>query len=288
MRATTHATMDINGCLAFVAVVEGGSFAAAGRALDLPRSTVSARVAALEARLGVRLLRRTTRNVALTADGEAWYASVADAIRTLREAERTGIARGAALSGAIRLSVPLDFPADVLGEAIARFVAAHPLVNIDVHAGNEVVDFVAGNFDLAVRGRQPGGNDAVARKIAAFRFAAFASPKWVEAHSAQVSHDEPALAFSATFADGARTAKARVRANTFALLKALALRGAGVAVLPAHMGAPHVERGELVEVALPNDVEPQADLYLVYPSRRDMSTRVRAFAEVLCAALDAP
>ncbi|WP_158957808.1 LysR family transcriptional regulator [Paraburkholderia acidisoli] len=278
--------MDINGCLAFVAVVEEGSFAAAGRALDLPRSTVSARVAALEARLGVRLLRRTTRSVALTADGEAWYASVAEAIRTLREAERTGIARGSALAGSIRLSVPLDFPADVLGEAIARFVAAHPLVNIDVHAGNEVVDFVAGNVDLAVRGRQPGGNDAVARRIASFRFAAFASAKWLEAHSAP--HAEPALAFSTGFADGARTAKARVRANTFALLKALALRGAGVAVLPAHVGAPHVERGELVEVALPDGVEPQADLYLVYPSRRDMSARVRAFADALCAALAAP
>lgn len=283
--------MDINGCLAFVAVVESGSFAEAGRALALPRSTVSARVAALETRLGVRLLRRTTRNVALTADGEAWYASVADAIRTLREAERTGIARGAALSGTIRLSVPLDFPADVLGEAIARFVAAHPLVDIDVHAGNEVVDFVAGNFDLAVRGRKPGGNDAVARRIASFRFGAFAGPAWIDLQAnvqqARDTSGEPTLAFSASFANSARNAKARVRANTFALLKALALNGAGVAVLPAHLAAPHVEAGELVEVALPPDVPPHAELYLVYPSRRDMSARVRAFAEHLDAVLEA-
>ncbi len=163
--------MDINGCLAFAAVVESGSFAAAARELGLPRSTVSARVAALEARLGVRLLRRSTRSVALTDDGEAWYASVGGAIATLREAERRGLPGARALSGTIRLSAPLDFPEALLAEAIATFLAAHPHVRIDVHLGNEVVDFVSGNVDLAIRGGAPGGNEAVARRIAGFRYA---------------------------------------------------------------------------------------------------------------------
>ncbi|PYE21529.1 LysR substrate binding domain-containing protein [Paraburkholderia silvatlantica] len=175
--------MDIIGSLAFVAVVDSGSFAAAARELGLPRSTVSARVAALEARLGVRLLRRSTRQLALTEDGEVWYARVGGAIATLRDAEHRGLAEGATLSGMIRLSVPLDFPDVVLADAIAAFLGEHPRVRVDVHVSNDVVDFVSDRFDLAIRGGKPGGNDAVARRIAGFRLASFASPTWLARHA---------------------------------------------------------------------------------------------------------
>lgn len=271
--------MDINGCLAFAAVVESGSFAAAARELGLPRSTVSARVAALEARLGVRLLRRSTRSVALTDDGEAWYASVGGAIATLREAERRGLPGARALSGTIRLSAPLDFPEALLAEAIATFLAAHPHVRIDVHLGNEVVDFVSGNVDLAIRGGAPGGNEAVARRIAGFRFGRFASPST----AAQSPADTLAFATQLPKANGSA---ARVQANSFALLKQLAIHGAGVAELPAHLCADALASGQLIEMGTSAGEAQEVGLFIVYPSRRDMSARVRAFAQHLIATLE--
>ncbi len=277
-------TMDINGCLAFVAVVERGSFAAAARELGLPRSTVSARVAALEARLGARLLRRTTRQVAPTADGEAWYATVSDAIRTLREADRRGLAGHAALAGAIRLSVPPDFPNDLLSRAITSFLDPHPLVQIDVHVGNEGEDFVGGNFDLAVRGGRPGSEEAVARRIAGFRLGTFASPDWLAVHPPRTER----LAFAPSFCDRPRHggANVRVTATSFALLLQLAIDGAGAAVLPVHLCTEAVAAGQLVEIVEPGAAAPEADLFIVYPSRRDMSARARAFAQHLAATLE--
>ncbi|NIE65348.1 LysR family transcriptional regulator [Burkholderia sp. Ax-1719] len=269
--------MDINGCLAFTAVVESGSFAAAARELGLPRSTVSARVAALETRLGVRLLRRSTRHIALTDDGEAWYASVGGAIATLREAERRGIAGAGVLSGTIRLSTPIDFSEALLAEAIATFIAAHPHVRIDVQMSNDVVDFVSGNVDLAIRGGAPGGNEAVARRIAGFRFGRYASPS---------HHGTNTLAFAAHL-PRAKGSAAHVQTNSFALLKQLAIRGAGVAVLPAHLCTDALASGQLIEIDAENSDAEEIGLFIVYPSRRDMSTRVRAFAQHLTATLEA-
>ncbi|PVX82816.1 LysR family transcriptional regulator [Paraburkholderia unamae] len=276
--------MDINGSLAFVAVVNCGSFAAAARELGVPRSTVSARVAALETRLGVRLLRRSTRRLALTDDGEAWYASVGDAIVTLRDAERRGLAEGAALYGTIRLSVPLDFPEAVLADAIATFIAAHARVRVEVHASNDVVDFVGDRFDLAIRGGKPGGNDMVARRIASFRMAAFASPAWL-AQRERTAAKPASLTASLAFSPHANRS-ARVAANSFGLLKELAIRGAGVAMLPAHLCTDALAAGTLIEIDVAAKSAAQQGLYLVYPSRGDMSARVRAFAQHLGDALE--
>ncbi|WP_176059548.1 LysR family transcriptional regulator [Paraburkholderia sp. BCC1876] len=294
--------MDINGSLAFVTVVDSGSFAAAARELGLPRSTVSARVAALEARLGVRLLRRSTRQLALTEDGEVWYASVGGAIAMLRDAEQRGLAEGATLSGTIRLSVPLDFPDTVLADAITAFVGAHSRVCVEVHASNDVVDFVSDRFDLAIRGGKPGGNDAVARRIAGFRMALFASPAWLAQRAGtnpfpdgdaperkSIAPGSFAPHSSLAFATGTnRTAGAytSVKSNSFGLLKQLAIRGAGVATLPAHLCADALSAGTLVEIDAPVHATAQLGLYLVYPSRSDMSARVRAFAGYLGDALE--
>jgi DNA-binding transcriptional LysR family regulator len=296
--------MDINGCLAFAAVVESGSFAAAARELGVPRSTVSARVAALETRLGARLLRRSTRSLALTAEGETWYASVGGAIATLREAERSGLPNGDVLSGTIRVSVPLDFPEALLAEAVASFLATHARVRIDVHVSNAIVDFVSGQFDLAIRGGAPGSNEAVARRIAGFTIRRYASPAYLAAHAncdtlAFVTHlpgtgheaglrvDVAPSAALARQLPGTTTQTARVQVNSFALLRQLALRGAGVAALPSHLCEDDVARGTLIEVKTGGEAAEETGLFIVYPSRRDMSARVRAFAHHLAETLEA-
>ncbi|RKF45022.1 hypothetical protein BCY88_27910 [Paraburkholderia fungorum] len=144
--------MDLNSCLTFVTVLECGSFSAAAHKLQIPRSTVSARVASLETRLGTRLLRRTTRQIAPTEDGRSYFEQVAPAIRALREANERAMYSGTALTGSIRISVPLDFPFTVLSKAIASFRASHPAVRFDVIVDDRVNDFVADNVDMAIRG----------------------------------------------------------------------------------------------------------------------------------------
>lgn len=293
--------MDINAIMAFVTVVECGSFSAAARALDMPRSTVGARVAALEDRLGARLLRRTTRRVALTDDGRRYYDTVAEAITTLRRADQAGVAGADTLAGSIRMSVPLDLPVAPLSHAMTAFLRQHPRVRFDVRVDNTPADFVEDNIDLAIRGGDPGGQHVVVRRIARFRLATFASPALMAASSGGSAPQPSSLQFSTTgrvraphpgspLAPTTGTAPV-VTTNSFALLLQLAVDGAGSALLPTHLCAHDVATGKLVALeALDTQHAPEAraidaDLFLVYPSRGDMLPRVRAFAEVLLTSL---
>ncbi|WP_176399100.1 LysR family transcriptional regulator [Pandoraea sp. PE-S2T-3] len=292
--------MDLNATLAFVTVVECGAFSDAARLLDIPRSTVSARVAALEAHLGAVLLRRTTRRIALTDDGRAYYDRVAPAIAALREAEDQGVASVSgvtALAGSIRMSVPFDFPFDTLSEAVVSFRAAHPQIRFDILVDDSVSDFVDDNLDMAIRGGNPGGDHVIARRIASFSFGRFVNPAYGKAETP----DAPQLAFRSRAAPAALPRSAALNApahpvvatNSFALLKQLAIKGAGVAVLPEHACEPEVARGELVRWALAtpagqsSPTSSQAGLYLVYPSRRELSPRVKAFSDHLVNTLEA-
>lgn len=286
--------MDLNACLAFVTVLESGSFSAAARRLRIPRSTVSARVAALEQRLGIRLLRRTTRQVAPTDDGSVYFDQIAPAIRTLREAELTGTGGDKALHGSIRISVPLDFPLDVLSQAIASFRAQHARVSFDVTVDNSVSDFVADNIDLAIRGGNPGSDDFVARRIASFRFGAFASPGYLRQREQNEVAESP-LVFEArtgkTGVSGSAMASYSksnhaVSTNSFSLLKQLALNGAGVAFLPVHLCENDVLEERLVEIKQDQSALPEMGLFIVYPSRKDISSRVRKFSDHFVALLE--
>ncbi|MCI3206190.1 MULTISPECIES: LysR family transcriptional regulator [Pandoraea] len=301
--------MDLNGTLAFVTVIERGSFSAAARALDIPRSTVSARVASLEAHLGVVLLRRTTRRIALTDDGRDYFERTAPAIQALRDAEQTGAASPSAnraLTGSLRIGVPFDFPFDALSVAITTFRVMHPRVRFDVLVDDSVSDFVDDNLDMAIRGGNPGGDHVIARRIATFGFARFASPAFGKSRSKRVSkddtpsatHDIPQLIFRPRAGSPALSrSTARipthpphppqpdyaVATNSFALLRQLALHGAGAAVLPAHTCDDDVANGRLLN--LPFNVgdtrDTQAGLYLVYPSRRELTAKVKAFSDHL-------
>nr|WKF60241.1 HTH-type transcriptional regulator PgrR [Paraburkholderia busanensis] len=286
--------MDLNACLAFVTVLECGSFSAAARRLRIPRSTVSARVAALEKRLGTRLLRRTTRQIAPTDDGSIYFDQVAPAIRTLREAEFTGASGDKTLHGSIRLSVPLDFPVDVLSQAIASFRTLHARVSFDVIVDNSVSDFVSDNIDLAIRGGNPGSDDFVARQIASFRFGLFVSPAYLqqrernEENLAQLMFEDPSGKAQALNSATSLQSKSRhaVTANSFALLKQLALDGGGAAFLPAHLCEDEVREERLIEIDQGRSATPEIGLFIVYPSRKDISSRVRKFSEHFVALLE--
>ncbi|PTL82999.1 LysR family transcriptional regulator [Vitiosangium sp. GDMCC 1.1324] len=276
---------------AFLEVARSGSFASASQRLSLPRSTVSARVRALEAHLNVRLLHRTTRRVALTDEGRRYMERCEEALDKLAEAEAE-LRFPDELSGTIRMTVPIDMPKLGLTELLCAFTDRHPSIQIEVLVTDEPLDLVANNLDLALRGGAPGAAGLVARKLGEGDLAFHASPEYVARRlpsrtlsslSEHVIFD-PAHRLSRR--SDAKVQTGSVTTRNFELVKMLAIRSRGIALLPRSFCAQEVASGALV--ALTHDgAIPALPLYLVMPSRRHVPARVRAFIDFLTAPGDA-
>jgi DNA-binding transcriptional LysR family regulator len=287
--------MDLNQTRVFVEVVRAGGFAAAGRRLGLPKSTISARVQALEERLGAQLLKRSTRHLALTSEGAAYFERVACAVDSLVDAEAASTAEDGVLSGTIRFTAPLEFPRDAITQAISAFLRQHPRVRFDITLTNNPIDLVAENIDLALRGGNPGGAGLIIRKVGQIRMSLFASPLYLERCGRPVSEAELSrydlLLFSSSSpsrvlraADLVRHAEPRVACDNLAFLRRMAIAGLGIAALPDALVAHDVAAGRLERVLDIWSGESSA-LHIVFPSRKDMTPRVKAFADHLAEAL---
>src|SRR5215217_6820078 len=144
---------DLNDMLFFAEVVDRGGFAAAGRALNIPKSKLSRRVADLEARLGVRLLQRTTRKLSLTQAGEIYHRYCV-AMREQAEAADEAVAQvRTEPRGTVRVTCPVTLAQTTIGPVLPRFLAAHPQVRIDMVVTNRVIDLVQEGVDVALRVR---------------------------------------------------------------------------------------------------------------------------------------
>jgi DNA-binding transcriptional LysR family regulator len=289
--------MDLNQTRVFVEVVRAGGFAAAGRRLGLPKSTISARIQALEARLGAQLLKRSTRHLALTEEGSAYFEAVASAVDALVDAEAASTAEKGVLSGKIRFTAPLEFPREALTAALAGFTRRHPRVQFEVTLTNQPLDLVAENIDLALRGGDPGGAGLIIRKVGEIAWGLYASPAYIEARGRPATLDDLAdhdlLLF--TSPSQSRILRAaeplaghapRISSDNFAFLRRLAVAGAGIAALPDPLVTRELGNGRLERVLEGWTGEPSA-LHLVFPSRRDMTPRVKAFADHLVECLSA-
>jgi DNA-binding transcriptional LysR family regulator len=291
--------MDLNQTRVFVEVVRAGGFAAAGRRLNLPKSTVSARVQALEERLGAQLLKRSTRQLALTSEGRAYFEAVAGAVDTLVDAEAASTADEGVLSGKIRFTAPLEFPRDAIIQSISAFLRQYPRVKFEIMLTNRPVDLVAENVDLALRGGNPGGAGLIVRKVGQIGMSFFASPAYVARCGCPANVEELAqhdlLLFSSASpsrllraADLVGSHEPRIACDNFAFLRRMAIAGAGLTALPDALVSHDLAAGRLVRVLESWSSEPSA-LYIVFPSRKDMTPRVKAFADHLAEALqDSP
>lgn len=170
--------------LVFAKVVEGGSLTAAARALEMPKSTVSRRLAELEARLGARLLQRTTRALRLTEAGRAYHEHAQRVVEALEAAEAAVHELSAAPKGRLRVTVPLDFAP--LGPVLARFMARYPDIELEVVCADRVVDLVDEGFDVAIRAGALGDSRLVARSLGALHSIVVASPRYLEALGGRV------------------------------------------------------------------------------------------------------
>lgn len=268
----------------FVEVASLGSFAAAARQLDLPRSTVTARIKALEEELGVALFQRTTRQVRLTVEGEAYREKVQPALRDLEEAGEQ-LKSAQVPQGMVRVSVPVDLPLDVLAEAMASFNLRYPEVRIEVHVSDRPVDLTGERFDFALRGNRVASESVIVRKIASSFLVLVARPELLE----EASFDE--LLTSGRVIDPAEVLEEAgqgggapvYRTRNLQLALALVLNGGVAGILPKSMCVEFLADGRLAEAACPVDL-PELPLFAVLPSRRFIPKRVRLLVDHLASA----
>lgn len=286
--------MDLNRIAVFARVVEAGSFTAAAEALGVRTSSVSRSVAALEAELGIRLLQRTTRKLALTDAGRAYHEGTRDALAALDEAQHAAASLGAAPRGLVRITAAPGFGAG-LAPVTAAFIRAHPDVRLEVELTSRLVDLVKEGFDLAIRAGPLGDSTLLARKLGDTEHAFFASRVYLAEAGrprrlAELAR-HPCVLYRAVGGsavwevDGPGgteqvTVHGRITADDFDFVRATVVSGLGIGFGPEPVFAPAVERGELERV-LPRYAKRAAPVHIVWPSRRFEPAAVTLLRELL-------
>ena len=281
--------------LAFVKTVDAGSLSAAAAELGAPRATVTRRVAQLEKRLSTRLLRRTTRSLTLTDAGEQLYLHAQIALDAIQNAEASVRRTDDTIRGDLRISVP---PLQNTGfnNMLCEFAKQHPGLRVHVHFSNEFVDLHRGGFDVAIRASSDLEAGLVARTLARNLIIAVCSPAYLKAHGEPTSRrDLRKHSCLMGFVNGELRqthwptkdkGKLYVEGSFFSsdilLLVDAAVSGMGIAMLPTTLVKPLVERGMLVRV-LPNILEAEAQIAVVYPEREFVPPQVKAFVEAVVA-----
>lgn len=293
---------DLSSLELFVKVVDLGSYTAAADAFGVSKSHVSRQVSALEDRLGARLLNRTTRAITLTEAGRMFHERCTEILGQIEDAERAVTSLQTKPRGELRISAPMTFGIRYLAPVIAEFMAHNPELTVDAQLNDRRIDVVEDGFDLAVRiGKLP-DSSLIARRIAEVRLFAYASPAYIESHP-EISKPEDLRAHECllylhggrgpqtwTFTRGEAQTSVAVTgpmiSNNGEVLLEAARTGLGITFGPDFIAAPAVEAGEMVPV-LPQWYAPGA-LWVVYPHRRHVSAKVRAFVDFMAAAFVDP
>jgi len=281
---------------AFVAVVEAGSFTAAADRLNSAKSAVSRRVSALEERLGVQLLRRTTRVLNLTETGQSFYDHSARILADLDEAEAAIQLEHGELSGTLRVALPLSFGVRHMCKPIAAFCKRHPKLHFDLDLNDRRIDLVEEGIDLALRIGHLRDSTLIARKLFEARTVVAASPHYLKTHGTPSTPEEltdhDCMAYS-NLADPDKWSwkdekgkehvikvNTVLRASSGDFLANAAAHGLGIVIQPTFLAAEAIRLGNLVPI-LHNYKWPVTPAYAVYPPTRHLSYRVRAFIDFL-------
>ncbi len=288
--------MDLNQILTFVRVAEAGSFTGAAARLGLPKSTVSRKVAELEGRLGVSLLRRTTRQLSLTEAGEAYLRTCSAAVRVLQEAELAARTAQETPQGTLRVTAVADFARAYLGRFLDRYLSKHPEVRAEVFVTDRLVDLVAEGFDLAIRMGELDDSNLKSRRIGSSDLGLYAAPSFLKRHP-ELSHPRDlqrvdCLRFTAISEENTwrlRNSRGheedfrvltRFSSNHLPLIQDRAESGAGLALLPEYTCRKALASGRLVRV-LPAWWSPGGPIHIVFPEQRFVPPKLRAFLAVL-------
>lgn len=279
----------------FVQVVDTGSFVGAAEPLDMSKAAVSRYVADLEARLGVRLLHRTTRRLSLTEDGEVFYLRCKELLGGLDAAEAEVTARSGDAVGQLRVNAPVSFGILYLAPVWAAFKARHPQVSFDVTLSDRVVDIVDEGFDLAIRITQLQNSSLITRRLASTRMVLCASPTYLARQGTPVHPSELVqhhiLAYSYWSSrdewafdgpDGVVVVKTTpcLRSNNGDTCRAVALAHEGIILQPSFMVGADLAAGTLVELC-PGYRALEMGIHAVYSSRKHVAPKVRLLIDFL-------
>lgn len=295
---------DLNDTLVFVRVAQAGGFSAAARLLGMPTSTLSVRVARLEARLGVTLLQRTTRRLRLTEAGQAFLDQAGRGIEDILQAQAHLEAGRQEPGGVLRLTLPIDMGDTAVLDILTGYRARHPGVALDLVFSDERLDLLAHGLDLALRMGALADSSLFARQVGQVRWRPFAHPDYLSGAPALRHPRDLArhacLSFSAlgrerwTLSRGHTSVTVPVNsafaANDMRLVRQLALQAQGVALLPDFVCQREIDQGQLVPL-LPGWQARTDPVHLVYPQQRFVPPKLRHFIDeavpALCALFDA-
>lgn len=280
----------------FVLLNRLGSLSAAARALDITPPAATMRLAAMEKRIGARLLNRSTRKISLTPEGELYLQHASRLIEELRELDEIVSGNGSAPRGLLRVNAPLGFGRTVIAPLVSVFTARHPEVEVQLEVTDRPVDLIDKGFDLAVRFGELPDNRINARRIMSNRRFLCASPAYLDRHGTPTKladlarhrcivhrQNDDAYGVWRFLVDG-RTEIVKVHgalsSNDGDIVQGWALDGQGIVIRSEWDVIKHLESGRLRRV-LPAFTLPSADLYAYYPSKKNLPARVRAFINIL-------
>ncbi len=288
----------------FAKVVEQGSFAGAGKALDISNAVVTRHVADLEEHLGTRLLNRTTRRLSLTETGHAYLERVLQILQEIEDAEAIASSQSKKPSGTLRLYSHLGFGQAQFAHLLPAFAAKYPDVTLDVTLSDRSVDLVEDSFDAGIFiDFQKFDGSMIARQLAVSEAILCASPKYVNTHGAprtlqeiskhaclNFSYEQLRHYWPARGLDGETVnipISSKVISNNGELLRQCALAGMGIMIRPSFALGDDLAAGRLIRL-LPNHELGQLTVVLVYPSRRLLSAKVRSFVDFMAQAFPRP
>lgn len=281
---------------AFVRVVESGSFSRAAERLGVTRAAISKQVRQLEEHLGVRLLNRTTRQVALTETGASFYERATAILDDMTEAELAASRLNEEPRGILKIAAPMSFGTLHLADAVGDFMTRWPDVTVQLSLNDRFVDLIEEGFDVGVRIGKLTDSSLIARKIAPMPIVLCAAPDYVASRGAPASpeelRDHHCLHYGNLEAGGSWklsdqsgtirnvTIASRICVNNGDVLRTVALAGQGIALLPSFLIGDDIDSGDLVRI-LPDYAAPEASLYAIYPPNRYLAAKVRVFIDHL-------
>jgi DNA-binding transcriptional LysR family regulator len=276
----------------FARVVAARGMSAAGRELNLSPAVISKRIRRLEERLGVRLLQRTTRQIALTEAGAGFYERVLAILSSVEEAE-AWVAQGRdVVHGVLRVSAPTSFGRMHIAPYLNRFLQKHEAVTVDLVLSDALVDIVGEGFDLAIRIADLEDSSLVARRLAPNRRILCASPAYLERHGTPrtiedlarhqlISHAGPEWRLDGPAGRLQVRIRGPLRTNSSEVVREALLGGVGIALRSTWDIGPELRDGRLLQVLPDYAGSKRVAIHAVYPSRRHLEQKVRAFVDFL-------
>jgi DNA-binding transcriptional LysR family regulator len=285
--------MELDAIPVFVKVAQLGSFTRAAKTLNMPNTTVSAKVAQLERHLGVTLIQRTTRKLNLTEAGRAYLDRCVRALDELQAAESELHEATSEIQGTLRITAAVDVGQSLLAMMVDRYLKQYPKMEVDLVLTNRMVDLVGEGVDLALRAGKLKDSSLIAKRMMNVRMSLWASKTYLKKGSPKdlkdlanykTIHFSPFKDAAIELTNGKQTVKAvltrgPLHADDFGTVKALAELGHGIAILPDYICENDVSENKLVKV-LPEWALQGGNFSLVYPAQKFVTPKVRAFIGV--------